>query len=191
MSGVSPVARRATVPLAALVCALAAVVALELLRGPGELPPAAPGAGSRPSTGADSPSDPPMTALAALDAYLEVSERPLFVPTRRPIPQAETATARGPLPRLKGVVLNEDLSAALFEVPGETSYAMVPVGERYGPWLLEAVAADHVILSNAGAIRVIELEDFSGGTARRPSEASPGTSGRHGGAATGDEAAGE
>lgn len=79
--------RRSPLPalLAIAAVVLAAVIAAEAMLGAQRTPPAA---GSRHAAPAEAKLLPPMVVASAEQAYPETTARPLFIPTRRPAPDA-------------------------------------------------------------------------------------------------------
>ena len=62
--------------------------------------------------------------------------------------------------RLAGIVIGPNLRIALFAQVGKTR--ALSVGNAIDGWTVTSVEQDSVILSSAGQIRVIHLEDMSG-----------------------------
>lgn len=100
--------------------------------------------------------------LAPIEAYITIVERPLFIPGRRPI-MAETVApaAPGSLPALRGMIMSDERTAAVFQLPDTAQYVLGAKGEMVGGWRIEDITPDRVVLSNNAARRVLQLEDLA------------------------------
>jgi hypothetical protein len=91
--------------------------------------------------------DEPRGATTALEPYREVLERPLFSPARRGAPAAEEAAPESAdMPILQGVVLARDKRIALLAYGTPSKAHRVREGEDVGPWTIEKIVKDHVVL---------------------------------------------
>ena len=140
---------RAVGLLLSLAALLSAVLALELLAGPGpdaggDAPPVAlPVAAAAASAADDDPAGLARTVLA----------RPLFSPARRPA-AAAGGGAGDTLPRLAGVVVAPGGGRAIF-APAAGRPLVVPEGGRIGRYVVRAIVPGQVTLSDAGRDLVI------------------------------------
>jgi len=125
------------------------------------------------------PAEPPAAAqrgapaapftMPPLETFAEVTERPLFFPTRRPAPvQAATADrvdAQSLV--LVGVIIAESGSAALIARANLPGARRVAVGEEIEGWILAEIGPDRVVLRSGTAQAELRLKD------RKPGQASP------------------
>ena len=138
----------------------------------GELtaPPILPAAASlpAPAEGAAAPTNASF-AMPPLEAYAEVTARPLFFPTRRPAPvQAATVDrvdARSLV--LVGVILAESGKAALIARANLPGARRVAIGDEIEGWVLAEIDADRVVLRSGTTEAVLSLKD------RRPNPKPP------------------
>jgi general secretion pathway protein N len=138
--------------LIGLAGALAVLLAVENARfsaapspGPGA-PPAPPPAASAPPAAFDPP---------PLSRYAEIGERPLFIPDRRPQPDAApTPVAPGPpAPALlvEGVVLSQDHRYAVIRHGNPPKLESVPEGATIEGWQVEHIDAGAVSLRSGAS----------------------------------------
>jgi hypothetical protein len=180
--------KRATIVLgvAAIACALAAVVALELLDGIGENADAASPGAVR--TGTDAPmAQIPSTRGAAPEVTASILARPLFAPGRRPDRAPESATPEKTvtdLPRLTGIVTVMGKKLAIFQPWGGGKPIVGGVGTDIEGRKIQAISIDEIVMTGPdGAERIRPLPDpglnhvaqpvlprppFAGGPAPRP-----------------------
>lgn len=104
-------------------------------------------------------------ALAPLENYQEIVERPLFFATRRPAPPEpeETAAPADPVSEgdvamtLIGVVKTPEAEIALVQNDETGKVARLRVGEKIASWQLEQVDANRVVLRKGDQIRELAL----------------------------------
>jgi len=96
--------------------------------------------------------------------FEEISNRPLFFPSRRPfVPaaagSAEAAPAADPAAAivLIGVLLTEERRAALVQAEGEPRAHWVHEQQSIAGRVVEAIAADHVRLRDGDHVEVLKL----------------------------------
>jgi general secretion pathway protein N len=107
--------------------------------------------------------------MPSLDELAATRERPLFSSTRRP-PEAEPIveasapiTENAPMPfELVGVVVGEDVSAAIFRNTESKEETRVAKGEKIGNWSVEEVAERAVVLR--GDDRRVRMRMFNEST---------------------------
>ncbi|MGF1641924.1 MAG: hypothetical protein ACFCUO_13335 [Rhodospirillales bacterium] len=162
---------RGPVILASLCAILAAVLAVQRVVGSGEEERAAVAA---------APSSPPRldpetdgrTRFDMLppESYADVSERPLFLRSRRPPQPGDEIAEQRPLPRapadfvLSGVVVAGTQRLALLQGQGSDAIARVAEGQDYEGWTVETIEPNKVVLRRGQDVTEIVLED----KARRP-----------------------
>ncbi len=152
--------------LAALAAALAGVVFFELRPAPEDDGGAGIG-GAQSSERAQPPPPPPSPATVAADRqrWAEiVLARPLFNPSRRPIVEeakpveasaAPAAAAAADLPRVSGIILLPGRSRAIFAGAGDGKPVTVTEGDRFGPYVVEAIEPGQVRLSGPDGTRLL------------------------------------
>ena len=95
-----------------------------------------------PALAEERPGDP-----ASVERYREVLERPLFSPARRAPAQAEEAAIEpADIPVLQGVVLARDKRIAVLAYGTPSKAQRVREGQDVGPWKVEEITKDRVIL---------------------------------------------
>jgi hypothetical protein len=131
--------------LLALACCLTAVVTVEVLWPGAVLDDLAPMPGPAAIARHDDHPAANRTQLTARAATIVA--RPLFDPTRHPMPAAaQPANANEVRPRLSGVIVNGAQRMALFVAgPGEKP-RIVREGEAIGPWTLGAISPGEVMV---------------------------------------------
>lgn len=148
--------------LAALVAALAGVIFFELRPGP-EGDEGVTGTGvAQSSERAQPPPSPPSPATADRQRWAEiVLARPLFNPSRRPIMEeaksveAGAAPAATDLPRVSGTIVLPGRSRAIFAGTGDGKPITVTEGDRFGPYVVEAIEPGQVRLSGPDGVRLL------------------------------------
>lgn len=163
--------------LLSLIVVLAIAAVLQWQGWPPE-PPPAPAAGT---VELPEPSARPSIALdetRTADDYLSVTERPLFLPDRRPPadePSADVETDAATAEQLAGL----DVNAILIQSPNAATVWLVPpaqrnslvkkrLGDDYEGWAITAIEPDRVRFERQGESETIELNDFSVPPVRRP-----------------------
>jgi hypothetical protein len=133
------IARLALAPREALSAGAAVLLALLALwpwarwalHTPEQLPEIAPVVSSAPA------------ALAALETFADIAQRPLFTPGRRPSPATPVAAPQGL--RLEGViVMGAEKRAIIKQADGRT--ARLGEGDTIGEWTVRRIDPDHVLL---------------------------------------------
>jgi hypothetical protein len=116
-------------------------------------------AGTPSGGGVRAPDPPPMAPLAS---YSEIVERPLFVQTRRPPPEAEVAQAAAPNPpgnyRLEGTALTPVGRVAVVRNTRTSALHRLAVGDEVDGWQLEEVEPGQAALSQGPRKLQLELE---------------------------------
>jgi hypothetical protein len=155
--------------LGLLIVILAAALALQWLGWPREpATPAVPGPQELPQL-----PDQPAVALdddRTRDEYLSVSERPLFLPDRRP-PDDEPEVAVGPEEEVAEELTGLDINAILINRPDPASVWLVDarqrntlirkrLGESYQGWLITAIEPDRVKFERQGETKTLDLLDY-------------------------------
>jgi type II secretory pathway component PulC len=104
------------------------------------------------------------------DTYAEVSERPLFFRSRRPLPPELESTAETPAETsraafvLSGVILTGTRRLALLQAQSSPKIARVEEGQEYEGWTIEAIHPNRVVMRRGQEVSEIVLED----KARKP-----------------------
>lgn len=151
----------------ALVCAILAVVlVVELTNGDGvedvaSIPPEMPESRSAEQE-VEAQSD---FVMPPQDTYAEVSERPLFLRSRRPLPpdlevrnETPTGTATAAF-ILSGVVLTGTQRMALIQTQSSPKIVRVEEGQEYEGWIVEAIHPNRVVMRRGEDVSEIVLED--------------------------------
>ena len=140
--------------LAVLAVALAAVIAAEALLGPHAAARVAPGSHAAP---AEAKLLPPMTVASAEQAYPETAARPLFIPTRRPAPEAASA-AKNAFQKgqyvLQGVIAVGDNRVAMLKEKSTGKIHRVEAGNDMNGVKVSQIEPEQVTLT-AGADREV------------------------------------
>jgi hypothetical protein len=138
-----------------------------------------------PTTGRPRPVAPPTSPTGALpvvphppvSAYNIVASRNLFSPTRSEAPATATTgpVLAGPKPNLQGVVLRDTNPVAYLEDPLTKRVAGYRIGDAIAGGRVEAITADHVIISRPDGNLDVRLRDPS--KPKPPLPAQPGQPG--------------
>lgn len=150
--------RGAAVGLAALCCALAGIVAVELGgEAGGSTPPPLATAPLRPL--------PPLPAafdLPPLASYAEVAERPLFSPARRKPPEAAGQDLLGKSSSfvLVGIVISGSGRVALVQHGQPAEMARLGEGQAVEGWTLQSILPDRVVLQHGASEVELKLKDL-------------------------------
>jgi hypothetical protein len=101
-------------------------------------------------------------ALPPISAYAEVTERPLFSPSRQPAPPeaAQEDLGNSSAFTLLGIVISEGERMALIEHGKPGVIARLKEGQAVEGWRLQAIEADRVILEHAGTQQPLKLKDL-------------------------------
>ena len=174
--------RRPSTLLIGLCLILGGVIYLELSVGPSH-PAASPIAPDPPEPAVLPVADPGFT-MKPLDDFSEIARRPLFIPSRRPLPPDTEAPRPGPRKAerhrfiLKGVVIVGDERMAVLVIQQRRSRTVLRVveGQQIDGWLVEAILADRVVLRQGETREEVVLRDIFGARSRAKARtAVPGT----------------
>jgi type II secretory pathway component PulC len=156
--------RRYPVFLALLCAILAVLLVVELTTESGDLaeaPPAKPQP-RKPGQEAETQSG---FVMPPEDTYAEVSERPLFFRSRRPLPPEVVTKEETPADTsraafiLSGVVLTGTQRMALLQSQSSPKIARVEEGQEYEGWTVEAIHPNKVVVRRGQEVSEIVLED--------------------------------
>jgi len=127
---------------------------------------------SKPAAQASAPAPDLLAQLDAREdkgAYLEVVERPLFQPERRPSEEETSAeTASGPTEErglegldLNAVILTSDVTMAwVFDGPNSSLIKVRP-GDDLAGWTVREIRADRLVLERHGEADTLPLQTYS------------------------------
>ena len=130
-----------------------------------------PAAPSTPASTAAPPLSVPTSYIGDIDAFKEITERPLFTVGRRPAPKdasgaaKEDTTTKTAAPadisdmRLTAVVSDGDRLTALVEGPGGKTEKL-QVGSRLNSWQVDQIQDDRIVLEAAGQRQTLEVYRF-------------------------------
>ncbi len=158
--------RRPSALLIGLCLILGGVIYLELSIGPS--PPAAspiPIAPDRPEPAVLLVADPGFTMKPLVD-FSEIAQRPLFIPSRRPLPPDTESPRPGPRKAerhrftLKGVVIVGDERMAVLQRRRSRTVLRVVEGQQIDGWLVEAIMVDRVVLRQGETRDEVALRDI-------------------------------
>jgi hypothetical protein len=147
----------ATTLLLGVCLALAAFVYLEMQT-------AAPG----PAPSGDGGETPPMAALPAqlsyamapVEDFATILERPLFSPTRRPPAQGVVATVASE-PELQvtlvGVIISSEEQIAIVRLDDASRFARLSVGDSFQGWILDSIEPSRITFRRGDVEEHIEL----------------------------------
>jgi len=106
-------------------------------------------------------------AVAPLDDYADIVERPLFLEARRPPDpeQEEVAEPEEPAPTkkqevtflLQGVLMTPESTMALLRVEQDNKVVRLRVGEKEGDWQVESIQPDSVSLRSGEEVVKVPL----------------------------------
>ena len=144
---------------------LGGVIYLELSFGPSH-PAASPIAPGPPEPAVLLVADPGFT-MKPLDDFSEIAQRPLFIPSRRPLPPDTEPPPPGPRKAerhrftLKGVVIVGDERMAVLVNQRRRSRTVLRVveGQQIDGWLVEAIMPDRVVLRQGETREEVALRD--------------------------------
>jgi general secretion pathway protein N len=157
-AALSPLQRILAAVLVVAGCGFAAAIALEVnmpLDAPsGDAP--APVADPRPTAG-DAPAS---FTLPPLQSFAAVTDRPLFSPDRRPLPQAaaESLGAWSSL-ILAGIIIAPDSRQALIVHGSPPTIVHLQEGQAVEGWTVHAILADRIVLVNGDDEHELRLLD--------------------------------
>ncbi len=99
-------------------------------------------------------------AMAPLEDFSTILERPLFSPTRRP-PAAGTVAAVASEPELQltlvGVIISSEEQIAIFRLQDASRFLRLNVGDSFQGWILDAIEPSRVTFSRGEVEEHIEL----------------------------------
>ncbi|MCH7775909.1 MAG: hypothetical protein IH878_05125 [Gemmatimonadetes bacterium] len=158
--------RRPSALLIGLCLILGGVIYLELSFGPSH-PAASPIAPDPPEPAVLLVADPGFT-MKPLDDFSEIARRPLFIPSRRPLPPDTEPPRPGPRKAerhrftLKGVVIVGDERMAVLVIQRRRSRTVLRVveGQQIDGWLVEAILPDRVVLRQGETREEVALRDI-------------------------------
>ena len=158
--------RRPSALLIGLCLILGGVIYLELSFGPSH-PAASPIAPGPPEPAVLLVADPGFT-MKPLDDFSEIAQRPLFIPSRRPLPPDTEPPRPGPRKAerhrftLKGVVIVGDERMAVLVNQRRRSRTVLRVveGQQIDGWLVEAIMPDRVVLRQGETREEVALRDI-------------------------------
>ena len=136
--------------------ALAAFVYVQVLA---EAPGPAPSGGGETPPLAALPAR-PSYAMAPVEDFSEILERPLFSPTRRPPAQGVAATA-APEPELQvtlvGVIISSEEQIAIVRLKDAGRFARLNVGDSFQGWILDSIEPSRITFRRGDVEEHIEL----------------------------------
>ena len=158
--------RRPSALLIGLCLILGGVIYLELSFGPSH-PAASPIAPDPPEPAVLPAADPDFT-MKPLDNFSEIARRPLFIPSRRPLPPDTEPPRPGPRKAerhrftLKGVVIVGDERMAVLVIQRRRNRTVMRVveGQQIDGWLVEAILPDRVVLQQGETREEVVLRDI-------------------------------
>ena len=99
------------------------------------------------------------------ETYSEVSERPLFLRSRRPVPPEEEIVEETPVETsratfvLSGVVVSDTQRLALLQEQKSPKIVRIEEGQEYQGWTVEAIHPNRVVMRRGQEVAEIVLED--------------------------------
>lgn len=158
--------RRPSALLIGVCLILGGVIYLELSFGPSH-PAASPIAPDPPEPAVLLAADPGFT-MKPLDDFSEIARRPLFIPSRRPLPPDTEPPPPGPRKAerhrftLKGVVIvGDERMAVVVNRRGRSRTVLrVVEGQQIDGWLVEAIMPDRVVLRQGETREEVALRDI-------------------------------
>ena len=155
-----------TFALGILCVALCGVIAYELAAAPDGPIVASVAPPLRPPT----PPPAPIKTLPAMDAFGEVTQRPLFSPTRKPAPLPTTPDVGGNVNGffLTSIVVDGGQRLALIQHGRPPALSRVIEGQSVEGWTVQSIEAERVVLQRAGIAQELKLKD------RPPTQRPPG-----------------
>jgi len=115
-----------------------------------------------PAAGRAEAGPPPTLALAPLESYAAMVERPLFTATRRPAPAGAGVAAERNANlilgryRLTGVIVTPARRSILLASAGNRTQTVVQ-GEAIDGWTLRSVERDRIVLENGGKQEIVPV----------------------------------
>ena len=125
-----------------------------------------------------------LLTMKLLEDFSEIARRPLFIPSRRPLPPDTEPPRPGPRKAerhrftLKGVVIVADERMAVLVIQRRRSRTVLRVveGQQIDGWLVEAILPDRVVLQQGETREEVALRDILKTRSRaKVRKAEPGT----------------
>jgi len=155
------------------IAALGAVVVLELAGSVAIAPEVT--AAAPPTAGAEAPAGATKFQPPPERQFDQISDRPLFFPSRRPFvpataPDAQAASTDDPAAKIEliGVLLTDHERAALVQPEGQPAAHWVHQQQTVAGWLVEEIAVDHVRLRDGDHVEVVKLRTDQARPAAKP-----------------------
>jgi len=124
--------------------------------------PPAPAAATEPPA-APVPAAPPaqerVFVMPPLQSYAEVTERPLFSPSRRPATVTQQVAGPASSLALVGVVISRDGGVALIRSGKAPALARVREGQQIEGWTVRSIAPDRVVVRNGTSEAQLKLHE--------------------------------
>ena len=102
----------------------------------------------------------PSFAMAPVEDFSTILERPLFSPTRRPPAQGMVSTA-GPEPELQvtliGVIISSEEQIAIVRLKDADRFARLSVGDSFQGWTLDSIEPSRITFRRGDVEEHIEL----------------------------------
>ena len=123
------------------------------------------------------PSEALLEPSPAKEAYASVSERPLFLPDRRPSPD-EPAEAEEPEPEaltgldgmdLNAVVITPSTVSAWVRRPNTRDAVRLRLGDEFEGWTVQTIEPDRLVFERQGDTDELILRDYENAPSPRPS----------------------
>jgi hypothetical protein len=107
------------------------------------------------------PPPPSIKTLPPIDAYAEVSQRPLFSPTRQPAPPQATPDTAGNVNGffVTAIVLDGNQRVATIQHGRPPALARVVEGQTVEGWIVQSIQAEGVVLQRGGMAQELKLKD--------------------------------
>ncbi len=102
----------------------------------------------------------PYYAMAPLEDFSGILERPLFSPTRRP-PEQGVAAAAAPNSKLQitlvGVIISSEEQIAIVRLKDASSFARLSVGDSFQGWVLDSIEPSRITFLRGDVEEHIQL----------------------------------
>jgi hypothetical protein len=137
---------------------LVGIVHLELRRGADELTPAA-ARGTPAPLIKPSSQEPASFAMAGIDSYREVLERPVFLQSRRPPPEERPGSVIQPSSLvLVGLIIAPNGRRALIQYGEPPRLQRIIVGQAIEGWSVESILPDRIVVRRGDAEEELKLK---------------------------------
>jgi len=97
--------------------------------------------------------------MPPLQSYAEVTERPLFSPSRRPATVTQQVAGPASSLALVGVVISRDGGVALIRSGKAPALARVREGQQIEGWTVRSIAPDRVVVRNGTSEAQLKLHE--------------------------------